>query len=842
MDRRVGHILKWQTFLLLSCASSIALADRASCSVSADGLTNNCSGVYSLYDSSNFNYQNVVVNNTGISTGYSPDVQGFGVYVSQHSTVQNLTVNMKGGIWGGFLPTDGFGTDAIRTQGSGSLTVTGKLIVNAIGSSADGINASITSNATVNTGNNTEINAKSGVAVRSNLTQYSTGENTINIGDNATINTLGYGSNTSDSLGYALYAGSRDSGDNVLSREGSAVVTVGKDSTITTTGNNAYAVYANKTGYIQLGDNATITTSGAAAHGIVAQDGTITANGTTQSYSGGVVDLLGNTTITVDPTKNSNAIYSSGNGSVVSSSNTDRATTVAAQTSGKFNVVGNMLVDNGGKIDLRMTDGSSFIGNTAITNNNGTLNLDITGANSRWQMNDSSQLTNLDLKNNAAVVLGDQTTAVDNTNQVVLTTENLTGSGNFFMRTNIVGSGLGANNIGDLLQVTGSSQGNHVVTVSDSYNGSAAVDGTERLKIIETADGNANFALTGTGTVDVGAYQYTLNKGDSKFSENANNWYLSAKAGGGQLTNAADHSVNILNINYLLNYAETQTLLHRMGELRQPRDKDWDFWIRGFAGKMNSFSGKLSGFDMDYHGFQAGLDRRFIVDGNDLYTGIMVGTSKAKADYDVGNGDTTSYHVGLYTTYKTQNDFYVDAIAKYTVMKNDFNTTTGGGYQVNGDGKTRGYTLGLETGKRFYFDHMAKAGWYVEPQAQLTYSYQDSAKIHSSNGLKTKLDSYESILGRASGVVGYNINQGKTPVDVYFKTGYVKEFDGRTSYSFNGNSATRNKYAFDGSWWDNGIGINAKVNKQHNIYAEADFSKGSRFNNKSIKVGYRLEF
>lgn len=826
MEKRTKRVLKVSSCLLFGYAS---MAEAVDCT-SSDGITNTCGSTYSIYVQPYLDYQNVIINNTAAGD-IANGVQGFGIYASNVLQANNLDITTSGGQ-----------ADAIRTQGVGSLTVTGKLVIHTTGSSADGINASITSRSTVNTGNNTEITTGSGVAVRSNLSQL--GKNLIVVGDGAKITTTGNGSNAFDALGYAVYAGARSLGDSgSTAAAGSASVKIGSNSQITTTANNAYAVYANKTGYIQLGNDTTITTTGSSAHGIVAEDGSVSYrqggfNFNTVDYAGGVVDLLGNTTIHVDTTKNSNAIYSSGDGSVVSSYNTDTAT----QTSGKFNVVGNMLVDNGGKIDLRMTDGSSFIGNTAITNNNGTLNLDIAGTNSRWQMSDSSQLTNLDLKNNAAVVLGDQSTAVDSTNKVVLTTENLTGSGNFFMRTNIIGSGVGANNIGDLLQVTNSSQGNHAVTVSDFYNGSAAVDGTERLKIIETADGSANFALSGAGTVDIGAYQYALNKGDSKFSENANNWYLSAKSGGGQLTNTADHSVNILNINYLLNYAETQTLLHRMGELRQPRDKDWDFWIRGFAGKMDSFSGKLSGFDMDYHGFQAGLDRRFIVDGNDLYMGIMAGSSKAKADYDVGNGDTTSYHVGLYTTYKTQNDYYIDAIAKYTVMKNDFNTTTGGGYQVNGDGKTRGYTLGLEAGKRFYFDRTAKAGWYVEPQAQLTYSYQDSAKIHSNNGLKTKLDSYESILGRASAIVGYNINQGKTPIDVYLKTGYVKEFDGRTSYSFNGNSATRNKYAFDGSWWDNGIGINAKVNKQHNFYAEADYSKGSRFNNKSIKVGYRLEF
>lgn len=827
-------ILSLQIGLLLSSVSSVAFADSASCSSS--GVTYTCSGEYSVYTNSNFNsHQNVVINNTGISTGYSPDVKGYGVYVSEQLSTNNLTVIMEGATMFGFQ-FDGSQTDAIRTQGGGTLTVTGQLIVKAIGVSADGINASITSQSTVNTGNNTIIEAASGTAVRANLSQLS-GKNTINIGDGAQITTKGSGSNTSDALGYGIYAGSRDSGDSVLSNVGSAIVKVGANGNITTQGNNAYAVYANKTGYIQLGSGVDITTTNSGAHGIVAQDGAITTTGgATYSYTGGVVDLLGNTSINVNAAT-AKAIYASGNGSIVSSYNKD----AAANTSGVFNVTGDMLVDNGGTIDLRMSDTSSFVGNTSIADATSTLNLDISGANSKWQMSQSSQVTDLKLANNANVILGDQSIAVDATNKVILTTENLSGNGLFLMRTNIIGSGTGANNIGDLLSVTGTSAGSHSVMVSDFYNGSAAVDGSERLKIIETADGGASFALKNAQYVDVGAYKYDLAAGDAAYAEDPRSWYLSARSGGGNLTNTADHSVSILSMNYLLSYVETQTLLNRIGGLHKGRDKEWDFWIRGFTGKMNAFNGSMSNFDLTYHGFQLGVDRRFVLDEAELYMGIVAGQTNSKANYEIGHGNADSYHFGLYTTYKMDNDFYIDALAKYTMTKNDFDTQTGAGYQVNGDTKTTGYAFGLEIGRRFYFAP-AKSGFYLEPQAQLTYSRQEGATVHASNGLKTKLNNFDSLLGRASVITGYTVNQGDTPIDIYWKTGYLKEFKGKTNYSFNNNANTRAKYKFDGGWWENGVGVTAEINKTHNVYLEADYASGSKFDNKSLRVGYRFEF
>ena len=114
----------------------------------------------------------------------------------------------------------------------------------------------------------------------------------------------------------------------------------------------------------------------------------------------------------------------------------------------------------------------------------------------------------------------------------------------------------------------------------------------------------------------------------------------------------------------------------------------------------------MRGFDLTYNGIQIGVDKTY----KDMYFGVMGGTTESKAHFDHGSGRINSYHVGVYTTYKAANDFYIDGIAKYVWMDNTLNTKTGGGYNVEGSGETEGYSIGLETGKRFY---KPKSGWQI---------------------------------------------------------------------------------------------------------------------------------
>jgi outer membrane autotransporter protein len=532
-----------------------------------------------------------------------------------------------------------------------------------------------------------------------------------------------------------------------------------------------------------------------------------------------------------------------------------------------------------GVINFNLTNGSMLLTsmeNKALSNSKdkGEINLDISGNASQWKMTNNSSIDSLTLGDNAKVSFGytyaapSSIAALNGTNQMILRSNSLAGNGIFEMRTAI-----GKNFANDILKITGSRQatGNHKITIADDKTGAAAVTGDEKFTLVETEGGGANFGLS-SPSFDIGAYQFnTLSKVSNGRGAGTEDWVLSGSVAsnnndnsgnsdnnGGindnsgqnkpispkpQLTHTAQNAANILNSNYLMSYVETQTLLQRMGQIRTNDTIDGEVWGRVYTGKLNSFNDKrLSNFDMSYYGLQFGIDRKLANHNQDIYYGIMGGLSKGDVNHNVGDGNTKSYSVALYSTVQSQTGFYVDGLVKYMHMSNKFNSLTGGGYHVKGHGSTEGFSIGTEIGKRVQLSSAMQnaQGWYLEPQAQITFSHQNGATINATNGLTTKLGSYNSLIARASMILGYTIQENNNPIDIYFKTGYLKEFGGKTSYTFN--HAAREKYDFGGHWWDNGIGINMQLKQKHNFYGDMVYSLGNKFDRKQLNVGYRFNF
>ncbi|WP_392563886.1 autotransporter outer membrane beta-barrel domain-containing protein [Orbus wheelerorum] len=875
-----------------------------------------CSGNIEIYDE--------IIINTSIAGGITP-LQGFGIYADGDRNLKEVDIM-----------TSASAADGIQVNKRGDLTFD-KLTVKTSGSSADGINVTenLTVNATVNTGNNTYIEAQSGVGVRANVSKVAGTTNTINVGSNATIITYGsangfLGANAYDALGYGVYAGIRSW--KASTAIGNAKVTIGDNSTITTNGSLSHAAYANSGGKIQLG-SINITTHNRNAYGLYAE-----SSDAGSIIKGSTIDLLGDVTINV-PTSGI-AIYANGVDSIIASKNSD----TGVLTSGVFNINGVIKADDSGAINLSMATGSNIQGNIQSTNNGlvelnmangssmqgyaraanngfihlnladgsyiqgniqstingladvnmadgssiqgniqatntglinvnmasgsiiqgniqatnnghvelnmingakilgsstisdgGQIDIDIDGELSQWVVSSDSTLTNLNLTNNAKTVLGDHQVALDGTNSVTLTTNTLNGNGIFMMRSVIDGT----NNFHDLIQVTdaNASAGEHQIMINDSQSGSATVDGSERVMLVQTEGGTARF----TSTVDIGANTYNLDKGDLEFGERETDWHLRKL----ERSNPANNSVTIVNINYLMNYIENQTILQRLGELRQTQNEGGDVWGRIYTGTLNSFeNANFSDSKLRYSGFQLGVDKNVnSTDLWDVYVGLIAGMSKGMTDFKVGDGNTTTYYAGFYGTYKEYNGFYLDLIAKYMYMDNKFNTQTSGGYAVNGSGDSQGYSIGLEFGKRFWLNKptINTGSWFIEPQGQFTYGYQSSATIKSNNGLKTKLHEFDSVLGRISSLFGYTTyDKNNNQVDLYIKLGYVKEYDGDTSYTFNGTD--KESYSFKGHWIDTGIGINTQISKQHNLYFDLNYAAGKQFNQRQVNLGYRYNF
>ena len=310
-------------------------------------------------------YDEVEINTTQ-NMSLTP-LTGYGMY-NQGGTLNKVTVN-----------TTGSQSDALMQRSSNNLTIGDDLTIVTTGYSADGLNLAVTGASNLVVGDRANITTTSGVAVRANLSNQTGngGKNVITLGENATIVTQANGENTSQGLGYGIYAGNRTMETEGMPQVSSAEVTVGNGSVIQTAGNSAHAVYANKTGEIYLG-NTTITTTGSTAHGLAAEDGEVWSGSTLncllgnascikQSFEGGKIHLAGDTTITVDSSKGSYAIFSSGTGSSIASEKAD-GTSVA----GVYNVTGDIVAKKEGQIVLNANGASQFTGNL-VSDNAGSL-------------------------------------------------------------------------------------------------------------------------------------------------------------------------------------------------------------------------------------------------------------------------------------------------------------------------------------------------------------------------------------------------------------------------------------------------------------------------------------
>ncbi len=568
---------------------------------------------------------------------------------------------------------------------------------------------------------------------------------------------------------------------------------------IATTGERSPGVrsYGSSVATVRGGD---ITTSGADSHALLAGASGL---GGSIVFNGGMIRV---------------------NGSVARAIRTDGTGDVGG--SGVYDIVGDMdNVDTGG-IDLDFRNGSYFEGGTAV----GDGAIDFIMAGSRWVMDKSSTLTSLDL------IGGNVDFSTRSAPYGTLTTMDLSGNGGLFsMRTDIVGDGSGVNNTGDRLIVTGDSAGSHLITVADT--GSARTDGTETLTIVETADGIAEFALT--NDAEIGAYLYGLRRTEADDTD----WELYST---GKISNAGNNTVAVVNSAYLLGFVETQTLLQRMGELRQQGGADGDIWARYYGGRLNAFSGQgVTGGDMKYHGLQLGVDKRFATGpDHNAYAGLLGGFTRGKTDFSVGDGTTTSYYGGVYGTFKHANGFYADAVGKYSYVKHKCTTTSASGDRVRGDGDTNVLGASLEVGKRFRFGEQDQAeprGWFVEPQAQVTYAHYGKSTIKTNHGLRTRMDAFNSVIGRAGTLVGYSTALSDLgPIDVYAKVNYLREFKGNASYAFNGVEA--GEYRFKGNWLEVGAGVAMQIREKYNLYADVIYADGNKFNQLQVNIGVRLGF
>ena len=265
---------------------------------------------------------------------------------------------------------------------------------------------------------------------------------------------------------------------------------------------------------------------------------------------------------------------------------------------------------------------------------------------------------------------------------------------------------------------------------------------------------------------------------------------------------------------------EGNNLMKRMGDLRNDKEAaKGGVWARYYRGEMSADSAYGRSFDQDYTAFQGGIDKVQDYKGGKLYTGIAVNRIDGSAGYNSGSGDMSSTGVGVYASWLGTRGHYFDVIARGSKLANDFKLVDLSGNAAKADYDTWAYGISAEYGYR----QDLNAGWFVEPQAELSLGHIGSVDYTTSNDVMIRQDSVNSAVVRLGFLGGKEFTIGGSASNAYVKASALHDFGGNggaTGYYENSRLALQTG-DLTGTWYEIGLGANLGIAKNSNLYFDA---------------------
>ena len=288
--------------------------------------------------------------------------------------------------------------------------------------------------------------------------------------------------------------------------------------------------------------------------------------------------------------------------------------------------------------------------------------------------------------------------------------------------------------------------------------------------------------------------------------------------------------------------AENNDLMKRMGDLRLS-EGERGLWAKYYGGKYEMDS-QNTDFNLKYNAYQLGYD---VDAGNGWTVGAAVSYNDGDATYGTGRGDLSAYSAGIYGTWKSEDGQYVDIIAKYSKLDNDYEVFNDSGHKLSGDYKTWGTSISAEYGKRFENDN----GFYFDPSVELTLGringkdYNAHSDYLDSVGVKKDMqveqDAFNTLIGR----VGFRLGQKLDNASYFVKLAAAHEFSGDFDTTFRAVNEPEGRTGIDfgDTWYEAQIGGTAKLSKNSLIYADFERSFGGDVEEKwRVDAGLRFTF
>lgn len=268
---------------------------------------------------------------------------------------------------------------------------------------------------------------------------------------------------------------------------------------------------------------------------------------------------------------------------------------------------------------------------------------------------------------------------------------------------------------------------------------------------------------------------------------------------------------DMANISLMTWRQENNDMNKRLGELRDSKGEH-GAWARMARGESKYGSQNVKN---QYNYYQVGYDEKLSTNPN-WTVGVALTRTEGNSTFAAGSGENNHTGLAIYGSYLSDSGSFVDLIAKYARLDNEFKTVGAG--VGDADYKENAYSLSAEYGKRFTSDN----GFWIEPQVELTYGTVGSVDYLTNKGYSVHKDSTDSLVGRLGFALGKNIKQG----NVYVRASYLYDFDGESTVTMSGAGTASFKQDLGGGWWEVGIGTNLNLSDATHLYFDVEKTFG----------------
>lgn len=300
---------------------------------------------------------------------------------------------------------------------------------------------------------------------------------------------------------------------------------------------------------------------------------------------------------------------------------------------------------------------------------------------------------------------------------------------------------------------------------------------------------------------------------------------------GGTITQAKNTKLDAFGSVAALNAVswrhELNSVSKRMGELRDAPE-GVGAWARFYGSEMEYGDQNVKAKNTT---IQIGSDYKI----GQWTVGATVGYTDGDSDYDRGSSDNEAWNFGVYGTWFADNGQYVDLIAKYSRLSQDFKLDT-----MTGDYDNNAFVVSAEYGWHLPVMELG----FIEPQVELTYGRIMGEDFTTGNSVRIEQDDFDSFIGRLGVRAGIKCpdNWGT----IYARASVVHDFDGEFNAKARSLTTSATADIFEdlgGTWGEFGIGANINFTKNTYMYVDAEITSGGEVDeNYRWNIGVRHNF